>query len=410
MISMGGLAAGARTWRADNTEGRGLSSAPPAGEACAGVADPSRDESFRKPREPSPTPVIPVWPSFAAGDGAARGRGSDLAPVRLGFIGYGIMGERLLRAAVRRDPGVIAVAGVWDPSSRAMERLAADFPALPRTASTHELIEASDCVYVASPPASHLGHAARILERGRAVFCEKPLAVDLEEARTFVKRAEEASVRAAVNFPFASSFAVDQVHAWMKEGAVGEVRSLRIEAAFATWPRSWQMDAASWLDRRAQGGFTREVLSHFLFLSRRMFGPLELRKAAVEYPNGEASERGIEAVLTAGEVPIRLSGGVGGTDEDDHNLWVLEGSAGSIRIRDWALPERLAGEGHWVAPQDALPADKARPLVLTRQLDKLAAMTRGEPHNLATLREALEVQEIVETMLRQEVGAAAGGR
>ena len=117
------------------------------------------------------------------GSGDLAGSASDLAAVRLGFIGYGIMGERLLRAAARHDPAAIAVAGVWDPSSRAMERLARDFPEVPRAGSTHELIEASDCVYVASPPASHLGHAARILERGRAVFCEKPLAVDLEEAR-----------------------------------------------------------------------------------------------------------------------------------------------------------------------------------------------------------------------------------
>jgi predicted dehydrogenase len=343
------------------------------------------------------------------GFGALKGSG-DLAPVKLGFIGYGIMGERLLRAAVRHDPAVIAITGVWDPSSRAIERLAADLPQVSRAASSHELIEASECVYIASPPGSHLGHAERILERGRAVLCEKPLAVDLAEAREFVSAAEGQKARAAVNFPFASSFAVDQIKAWMQEGAVGEVRSLRIEAAFAAWPRSWQRDAASWLDKRAQGGFTREVLSHFLFLSRRMFGPLELRKAAVEYPNGDASERGIEAVLTAGEVPVRLSGGVGGTDEDDHNICCLDGSAGSIRIRDWAMPERLQGEGNWVAPEGALPADKARPLVLTRQLDKVAAMTRGEAHNLATLREALEVQEIVEAMLRQEVGNAAGGR
>lgn len=331
-----------------------------------------------------------------------------MSAVRLGFIGFGIMGERLLRAATAQDTDAVTVAGVWDPASRAMERLADAFPKVPRMASTHELIEASDCVYVASPPASHVGHARRSLERGRAVFCEKPLSADVEEARRLVREAEAQKARAAVNFPFASSFAVDQINSWIAEGAVGEVRSLRIEVAFATWPRSWQVDAASWLDRRPQGGFTREVVSHFLFLSRRMFGPLELRKAAVEYPHRDRSERGIEAVLTAGAVPVRLSGGFGGTDKDDHNLWVLEGEAGSVRIRDWATPERLEGDGTWAAPEGALSADKARPLVLLRQLDKVAAMTRGEPHNLATLAEALEVQEVVEAMLRQEVGA--GGR
>lgn len=331
-----------------------------------------------------------------------------MGAVRLGFIGYGIMGERLLRAAAAHDPAVVAIAGVWDPASRAMERLAAAFPQVPRMSSTHALVEASDCVYIASPPASHVGHARRSLERGRAVFCEKPLSVDAEEARRLVRDAEAQKARAAVNFPFASSFAVDQIRQWIAEGAVGEPRALRIEVAFAAWPRSWQMDAASWLDRRQQGGFTREVVSHFLFLSRRMFGPLDLRKAAVEYPERDRSERGVEAVLTAGATPIRLSGGVGGTEKDDHNLWTLDGSEGAIRIRDWAVPERLRPDGSWAAPEGALAADAARPLVLARQLDKLAAMTRGEAHGLATLSEALEVQEAVEAMLRQEVGN--GGR
>ena len=47
----------------------------------------------------------------------------------------------------------------------------------------------------------------------------------------------------------------------------------------------------------------------------------------------------------------------------------------------------------------ALPNERVRPLVLRRQLDKVACLTRGEAHDLATLREALDVQEIVEAML-----------
>jgi hypothetical protein len=149
-------------------------------------------------------------------------------------------------------------------------------------------------------------------------------------------------------------------------------------------------------------------VSHFLFLSRRLLGRLDLRRAVAEYPEADRSERGIEAVLTAGAIPVRLSGGVGGTDKDDHNLWVLEGSAGAVRIRDWAVPERLQADGTWAAPQGALSADRARPLVLARQLEKVAAMTRGEPHDLATLREALEVQEVVEAILAQDVRNGGG--
>jgi hypothetical protein len=40
-----------------------------------------------------------------------------------------------------------------------------------------------------------------------------------------------------------------------------------------------------------------------------------------------------------------------------------------------------------------------RPLVLKRQLDKVAALTRGASQDLATLSEAAEVQRVVETIL-----------
>ena len=324
-----------------------------------------------------------------------------MEPVGLGFIGYGIMGERLLRAAVAHDPATLRVSGVWDPSPQAMARLARDFPDLSGSASSEALIEESDCIYIASPPASHLGHARRALGRGRAVLCEKPLATDLDDAARFVAEAESTAARVVVNFPFASSFAVDQLRSWIAQGRVGAPRSLRIEVAFATWPRSWQRDAASWLDRRPEGGFTREVVSHFLFLSRRLLGPLHLTRSAAEYPEADRSERAIEAEFRAGEVPARLTGRVGATDKDDHNSWTLEGESGAIRLRDWSIAERL-DQGRWMPAPEALPNERIRPLVLKRQLDKVAALTRGAAQDLATAREALEVQRVVEAIPRGE--------
>jgi len=322
-----------------------------------------------------------------------------MAPVTLGIIGFGIMGERLLRAALEHDPGTIAVAGVWDPSAAALSRLQATLPNVPQHATVEELIGASDCIYIASPPASHLDYAAKAMAAGRAFFCEKPLAVDLTSARSFAAEVDARSARAAVNFPFASSLAVDQLRNWQATGTLGEIQSLSIDVSFATWPRPWQADAAAWLDGRQEGGFTREVLSHFLFLSRRLLGPLHLLAHAVDYPLAGRSERSVSARLMAGQVPMKLTGNVGDTDAADHNLWVLRGSKGAIRLRDWSVPERMTEAGTWVEPANALSMDAARPLVLRRQLDKVAAMTRGEPHDLATVREALDVQEIVEAIL-----------
>ena len=322
-----------------------------------------------------------------------------MQPVALAIIGYGVMGERLLRAALDDQDAPVKLVGVWDPSPDAMQRLAEQFPAVERLASAEAAIDAADCVYVASPPTSHLDYAGQAFARNRAVLCEKPLAVDLKAAQAFVAKSEADGARAAINFPFASSPGVDQLRAWIAEGAVGSYRSVKIEIAFAKWPRAWQEAAASWLDRRVQGGFTREVVSHFVFLTHRLLGPPHLDTGGATYPSGEGSETAMHATLSAGGVPVTIKGTVGETDLADHNLWVLAGMDGSVRLRDWAIAERLGDDGVWRSAPDAMPNEKLRPLVLRRQMDKVARMTRGEAHDLATLREALEVQEIIETIL-----------
>ena len=320
-------------------------------------------------------------------------------PVSLGFIGFGIMGERLLRAAMAHDRSVLTVTGVYDPSPGTAVRLAAIDPGLRAFASAAEVIAASDCLHIASPPASHLGYLRECNAAGKAALSEKPLAIDVAAATAAVRHLEAANMRGAVNFPFASSFAVDHINAWMRDGTVGAPQRLDIVTQFAAWPRPWQMDAERWLDARDEGGFVREVVSHFLFLARRQLGPLKLISARTAYPVEGRSERSVEAELTAGGLPVSLRGSVGMTALDDHNAWTLTGDRGRIRLRDWSIAERETG-GRWTSPRDVKSNEEMRPLVLARQLDKIAAMARGDTTNLATLREALEVQEIVEEILR----------
>ena len=304
--------------------------------------------------------------------------------VTLGLVGFGIMGERLLRAALAHDPAVIRPVAVWDPAPSAAGRLTAIAPAVPMLDSADAVIAACDVLYIASPPAAHIALAEAAFAAGRAAFLEKPLASDLPDARRFV--AASAGARAAVNFPMASSPAVAQLSAWRSE--IGAPRALSVSADFANWPRGWQQGAASWLSKRAEGGFTREVLSHFLFLTRRQLGPLALLDRSATHPEGDGAE-----------LAVTLRGGVGTIAEDEANEWRLECATGAIRLRNWSLAEKRGADGGFHQSPDALPNARMRPMVLRDQLTKLAALTRGEAHDLATLREALEVQEVVEAIL-----------
>jgi predicted dehydrogenase len=151
------------------------------------------------------------------------------------------------------------------------------------------------------------------------------------------------------------------------------------------------------LTGRAEGGFTREVGSHFLFLSRRLIGPLSLLSAKTSYP-AEGSEIAIEADLKVGSLPARFVGTVGQTDIDDSNEWRLIGSKGEMRLRNWSLADHRIGEGDWVeAP--SMPVEKMRPISVKLQLDALIEAAAGRKQPLASLREALDVQLIVEQIL-----------
>jgi len=316
--------------------------------------------------------------------------------VAIGIIGAGIMGERLLTAIRQQQPDLLHACGIWDPAPPAMQRMERTFPDVPRLADAAAVIAASDCVYIASPPATHLPHARAALQAGRSVLCEKPLAVDIADARAFVAEARD---RGAVNFPFASSPAVATIRSWIEKGEVGTPKRIVIEVGFAKWPRPWQVDAAGWLDRPMQGGFTREVVSHFLFLSRRLVGPLQGLTGKASFPEPGKSERRITANLRAGDLPVTLAGAVGETAKDDHNIWMLEGDKGAVRLCDWSIAQRRLSDGTWQQAPDALPQEQARPLALKRQLEGVARLARGEPHHLATLADALNVQEIVESIL-----------
>ena len=314
--------------------------------------------------------------------------------VKIGIIGAGIMGERMLHAAQEQASDFVRVTGIWDPSAEALARIGG---LAPHAQSVPALIAAAECVYVASPPASHLEYALAALEAGKAVFCEKPLTVDMSMGRAFV--AAVGGRRVAVNFPMASSTAVAKLVQWLAEGVVGTQSRLEIEVGFVGWPRSWQRDAAGWLDQPAQGGFTREVVSHFLFLTLRLCGAMVLQAGRARFESPSTSERAIAAQLTAGGLSVILTGGVGTTLKDDHNTWTLWGDRGAIRLRDWSIAERLV-DGVWVPDQAAIPNERMRPLVLRRQLEAVDRMTRGETHHLATVQEAFEVQTVVEAILK----------
>ena len=314
--------------------------------------------------------------------------------VTTAIIGLGIMGRRMLDH-MRRHPGYTVVA-LWDPdpaACAAAQRIAPDA----RLADTAEAaLAVADLVYLACPPRPRKTYALAAAQAGKAVFLEKPLGVDVAESTALVAGLQAAGVPAAVNFTQAAGAALTGVAEAARDGALGTLTGADIVITYAQWPRAWQK-AADWLRFRDEGGMTREVISHFLFFSERILGPLTVIWACPSYPDDPAlCETHLLARLeTAEGRPVSVFASTGGAQPDRQEL-TIKGSAASRRISEFYIDARSDGG----AFEECAPRpDDPRATSLRAQLDDLLLCLDRRPHRLATPEEALRVQVLVETML-----------
>jgi predicted dehydrogenase len=320
--------------------------------------------------------------------------------IGIGLVGLGVMGNRMLARLAEHTR--LYAAAMWDPNPQAMRNAAARYPAVAQAESAEAVIAASGlrCLYIASPPEAHLAHANGAFDAGLAVFCEKPLTVDFAAGRRTIERIEREGRKAAVNFSLASSPGLATVARALKDGTLGELERVELEVAFERWPREWQQAAGRWLSERREGGFTREVISHFVFLVQRVLGPARVVETRPDYPpDGGSAERAIAAMLEGRGVPVRIQGRVGGEFADFNRLRFI-GSGGVIEIHDWFGLRHRRLPGEW--QDEATPMDN-RMAGQRAQLDQLVAMIEGRAHTLPSFAEALAVQQTVERMLGNEV-------
>ncbi len=314
--------------------------------------------------------------------------------VKAAIIGLGIMGRRMLEH-MERHPGYEPVA-LWDPDSEACRAAQALAPGAAVAASPEDAVAAADLVYLACPPAPRKAYALAAAEAGKAVFLEKPLGVDVAESEALVAGLKAAGVPAAVNFTQAAGVALTGVTEAARSGAMGDLAGADIVVTYPAWPRAWQK-AADWLRFRDEGGMTREVISHFLFFSERILGPLKVVHAHPSYPADPAlcETHMLARLENAKGLPVTVMASVGGAQPDRQEL-TIKGSLASRRVLEFYI-DSVSDGGAFVEIGER-PADP-RAVSLKAQLDDLLLCMAGEPNRLATPEEALRVQKLVEAML-----------
>src|SRR3982750_3457936 len=112
---------------------------------------------------------------------------------RIGFLGTGWIGRHRMEAMLAT--GAIEAVAIADPSLDMANSALALAPQAALVGTLDEMLEQDlDGVAIATPSALHAEQSIRALDRGVAVFCQKPLGRDAGEAMAIVAAAKRADM------------------------------------------------------------------------------------------------------------------------------------------------------------------------------------------------------------------------
>ena len=203
------------------------------------------------------------------------------APIRVGIIGLGAIGQMVLKDFLATPETSVRI--VCDIDGDRAASTAAQVPGATWSTDFHTMLAGDhvDLVYVAVPPRDHHRIVLDVLQAGKHVLCEKPLALTLDEAREMLARAQAAGVIHALHLPLVYFPGMQAFGAQVAAGFLGDLRRIEIALVFPHWPRAWQQNA--WVGTREQGGPIREVTPHDIGAILRHFGAIARVWTRMEY-------------------------------------------------------------------------------------------------------------------------------
>jgi predicted dehydrogenase len=209
-----------------------------------------------------------------------------------------------------------------------------------------------DVVDIAAPGNVHRDIAVAAAEAGKHVFCEKPLAPNLSQAREMLAAARKAGVVHIVNFNYRCCPALALAQRMIKAGEIGEVRHFR-----ATYLQDWLVDPnfpMNWRLRKevAGSGAHGDLNAHLIDLGRFLVGEIHevvgMMKTFITERPAEGRSSGLSATAGEGTEKVtvddtsmflaRFAGGAVGTFEatrlapgrKNFNRVEINGSRGSL--------------------------------------------------------------------------------
>ncbi len=201
--------------------------------------------------------------------------------IRVGMVGYKFMGRAHSHAFVDvpvmfKPAAVPVLQAVCGRDEAGVGAAAAEYGWKSHETDWRTLVARDDVdiVDIATPTDSHAEIAIAAAEHGKHVFCEKPLAMNLAEAKAMLAAAEHGGVKHQAGFNYRWLPAVMLAKRMIAEGRLGTIRHFR-----AQYLQDWIVDPdfpLVWrLDKSVAGlGVLGDLGSHVIDLARYLVGEI----------------------------------------------------------------------------------------------------------------------------------------
>jgi myo-inositol 2-dehydrogenase/D-chiro-inositol 1-dehydrogenase len=190
---------------------------------------------------------------------------TDMEKVSFGLIGYGAWGSHHARVIAEGPQTRLAAIAERAEANRAEAQ--ARYPQAVVVADYRELLERPEIEVVDVVLPSHLHHEVgrSVLQAGKHLLMEKPMALSVAECQDLVQLARAAGRQLAVGHEFRYSSLWGRVKALVDAGAIGDLQYALIEL----WRNPYRLGSDGWrYDIRRVGNWILEEPIHFFDLAR----------------------------------------------------------------------------------------------------------------------------------------------
>ena len=198
--------------------------------------------------------------------------------INVAVLGLGEMGTTHVEAA-KESPFVEKIVGYEPVSERAVLR--GKELRIETTSNLDNILqdESIKLVYIAAPNEVHMELAVRSLKAGKAVLCEKPMGITLDEAKAIMQAEKESGSFLQIGFEARYSMLYMKVKEWIDAGLIGKPLNSHCLYYCSEFHKknTWRS--------KSKGSLIGEKLSHYLDLPRWWFGKKVTEVFAMSAPN-----------------------------------------------------------------------------------------------------------------------------